>query len=76
MIFDRVAKVDVMLNARTGQHNRLNIYFPVSRCHALLPLLYVHARQGHTPANMPRAVNRRLTTCACRSLRMRPALSW
>lgn len=29
MIFDRVAKVDVMMNARTGQHNRLNIYFPV-----------------------------------------------
>jgi len=29
MIFDRVAKVDLIMNARTGQYNRPNIYFPV-----------------------------------------------
>lgn len=72
MIFDRVAKVDMMINARTGQHNRLNIYFPVSR---RCPLLR-HAPAHPTPSHLPRAVGRRSTTCACPSLRMRPAPSW
>mmetsp|Transcript_5138 Transcript_5138/g.15675 ORF Transcript_5138/g.15675 Transcript_5138/m.15675 type:complete len:149 (+) Transcript_5138:323-769(+) len=79
MIFDEVAKVDVMINSKTGQYNRLNVYFPVrtattcgrSECQSSRS----HFRQLFADgANSTDGL--RLITCACPSLPMPRVPSW